>query len=109
MLKPGKGKTHRAYMWSWCTTQFHDVRVVVFNFAETRGGQNARDFLKLGTDASWKGSSIVDDFSGYKQFFDMGVPVADELKQWLGEHRQKSRTARQPPRPSTSDDDAGKR
>jgi len=52
MLKPGKGKTHRAYMWSWCTTQFHDVRAVVFNFAETRGGQNARDFLQLGIDAS---------------------------------------------------------
>ncbi|WP_419964689.1 IS66 family transposase [Pelomonas cellulosilytica] len=148
MLKPGKGKTHRAYMWSWCTTQFHDIRAVVFNFAETRGGQNARDFLQLGTSASWKGSLVVDDFSGYKQCFDMGVteagcmaharrkfhelwvnhqskvgeqalkffqalydverdaaglgiedrralrlerakPVADALKQWLDEHRQK--------------------
>jgi len=22
-LKPGKGKTDKAYMWTWCTTQFH--------------------------------------------------------------------------------------
>ena len=73
MLKPGKGKTHRAYMWTWCTTQFHDVRAVVFNFAETRGGQNARDFLQLGTDTGWSGNLVVDDFSGYKQCFDMGV------------------------------------
>jgi len=73
MLKPGKGKTHRAYMWSWCTTQFHGIKAVVFDFAETRGGQNARDFLRLGTDAGWKGSLVVDDFSGYKACFDLGV------------------------------------
>jgi transposase len=48
MLKPGKGKTHRAYMWSWCTTQFHSIKAVVFDVAETRGGQNARDFLAPG-------------------------------------------------------------
>jgi transposase len=73
MLKPGKGKTHRAYMWSWCTTQFHRIKAVVFDFAETRGGQNARDFLRLGTDAGWKGSLVVDDFSGYKACFELGV------------------------------------
>ncbi len=73
MLKPGKGKTDRAYMWSWCTTQFHSVKAVVFDFAETRGGQNARDFLRLGTDAGGKGSLVVDDFSGYKACFDLGV------------------------------------
>lgn len=73
MLKPGKGKTHRAYIWSWCTTQFHGIRAVVFDFAATRGGQNARDFLRLGTDAGWKGSLVVDDFSGYKACFDLGV------------------------------------
>ena len=73
MLKPGKGKTHKAYMWTWCTTQFHPVKAVVFDFAETRGGQNARDFLKLGTDHAWQGSLVVDDFSGYKACFDLGV------------------------------------
>lgn len=73
MLKPGKGKTHRAYMWSWCTTQFHSIKAVVFDFAETRGGQNARDFLRLGTDAGWTGSLVVDDFSGYKACFELGV------------------------------------
>lgn len=73
MLKPGKGKTHRAYMWTYCTTHFHSMKAVVFDFAETRGGQNARDFLRLGTEVGWKGSLVVDDFSGYKACFDLGV------------------------------------
>jgi transposase len=37
MLKPGHGKTHRAYLWSYCTTQFNPMKAVVFDFAETRG------------------------------------------------------------------------
>lgn len=45
-------------MWNWCTTRFLDVRVVVFNFAETRGGQHARDFQQLGTDVSWRGRDM---------------------------------------------------
>ena len=28
MLKPGKGKTHRAYIWSYCTTSFDPVKAV---------------------------------------------------------------------------------
>lgn len=73
MLKPGKGKTHKAYMWSWCTTQHHAVRAVVFDFAETRGGENAREFLRLTGDHGWKGGLVVDDFSGYKACFELGV------------------------------------
>ena len=36
MLKPGNGKTHRAYLWSYCTTSFNPVRAVVFDFADSR-------------------------------------------------------------------------
>jgi transposase len=39
MLKPGHGKTHRAYLWSYCTTQFNPMKAVVFDFADSRGGQ----------------------------------------------------------------------
>ena len=34
MLKPGLGKTHRAYLWSYCTTGWDDINAVVFDFAE---------------------------------------------------------------------------
>ena len=36
MLKPGHGKTHRAYLWSYCTTSFNPMKAVVFDFAESR-------------------------------------------------------------------------
>jgi transposase len=76
MLKPGHGKTHRAYLWSYCTTSFNPVQAVVFDFAETRGGQHVRDFLGLpGTSdrPGWQGKLVTDDFSGYKACFELGV------------------------------------
>jgi transposase len=79
MLKPGNGKTHRAYLWSYCTTQFNPMKAVVFDFAETRGGQHVREFLGLpGNERSpgWKGSLVTDDFSGYKACFELGVTEA---------------------------------
>jgi transposase len=47
MLKPGNRKTHRAYLWSYCTTTYNATRAVVFDFADSRGGQHCRDFLGL--------------------------------------------------------------
>lgn len=76
MLKPGNGKTHRAYLWSYCTTAFNPVKAVVFDFADSRGGQHVRDFLGLpGTSAKpgWKGHLVTDDFSGYKACYELGV------------------------------------
>jgi hypothetical protein len=76
MLKPGHGKTHRAYLWTYCTTQFNPVKAVVYDFAETRGGQHVREFLGLpGTTnkPGWRGSLVTDDFSGYKACFELGV------------------------------------
>ena len=65
MLKPGNGKTHRAYLWSWCTTQTDGIDAVVFDFADTRSGDHARNFL-----GNWHGSLVCDDYSGYKALFD---------------------------------------
>ena len=75
MLKPGNGKTHRAYLWSYCTTQFNPFKAVVFDFADSRGGQHVRSFLGHTDEqnAGWKGKLVSDDFSGYKACFALGV------------------------------------
>jgi transposase len=76
MLKPGHGKTHRAYLWSYCTTRFNETKAVVFDFAESRAGLHAREFLGLPGDHGWRGKLVCDDYSGYKQLLTMGVSEA---------------------------------
>ena len=76
MLKPGKGKTHKAYLWSYCTTAYNAIKAVVFDFAETRAGENARAFLRTGQDNAWQGTLVCDDYSGYKAMFELGVTEA---------------------------------
>jgi len=81
MLKPaGKrdGKTHRAYLWSYCSTAWDDVSAVVFDFAESRAGHNARRFLGIAEDGTggWRGTLICDDYAGYKQVMNTGVTEA---------------------------------
>ena len=76
MLKPGAGKTHRAYLWSYCTTAYNPIRAVVFDFADSRAGQHCRAFLGLPGKDGWHGSLVCDDFSGYKACFEMGVSEA---------------------------------
>ena len=73
MLKPGHGKTHRAYLWSYCTTPFNPIKAVVFDFADSRGGQHARAFLGLPGEQGWRGKLVTDDFSGYKACLELGV------------------------------------
>ena len=87
MLKPGHGKTHRAYLWSYCTTQFNPMKAVVFDFADSRGGQHVRSFLGLpGSEQhpGWKGKLVTDDFSGYKACFELGVTEVGCMAQYLG-------------------------
>jgi transposase len=71
MLKPGNGKTHRAYLWSYCSTALNPMKAVVFDFAESRGGRHAEQFL-----GAWRGTLVCDDFSGYKVLFRQGVTEA---------------------------------
>ena len=68
MLKPGNGKTHRAYLWAYATGAFENTRVVVYDFCESRSGEHARRFL-----GDWRGSLTCDDFSGYKALIASGV------------------------------------
>jgi len=68
MLKPGNKKTHRAYLWAYAPGAFEDLKAVVYDFCETRAGENCRTFL-----GEWKGSLVCDDFGGYKAGFANGV------------------------------------
>src|SRR5690606_12570477 len=71
MLKPGNGKTHRAYLWSYCSTAFDPMKAVIFDFAESRGGRHACAFL-----GEWRGTLVCDDYSGYKALFRQGMTEA---------------------------------
>ena len=78
MLKPaGKrdGKSHRAYLWSYCTGVWDGINAVVFDFAESRAGHNARRFLGIDEEGrgGWRGTLICDDYAGYKQAMNAGV------------------------------------
>jgi transposase len=68
MLVPGKGKTHRAYVWTYGTTAYDPLQAVVYDFAEGRAGEHARRFL-----TGWRGQLVCDDFKGYKALFASGV------------------------------------
>jgi len=68
MLKPGNGKTHRAYLWTYCSGAFESMKAVVYDFTETRSGKNAEAFL-----GAWRGKLVCDDYSGYKAIIAKGV------------------------------------
>jgi transposase len=68
MLSPGKGKTHRAYLWAYTPTYYSELRAVVYDFADSRAGEHARAFL-----AGWQGKLVCDDYSGYKAGFQQGI------------------------------------
>ena len=60
LLAPGKGKTHRAYMWVYRTTDFVPQRAVWFDFCRGRGGEHARSVL-----GQYAGTLVTDDYAGY--------------------------------------------
>lgn len=62
MLKPGIGKTHRAYLWVYAPGVFEPLRAVIYDFCESRAGKHANAFLE-----GWRGHLVVDDYKGYKQ------------------------------------------
>ena len=76
MLDPGAGKTHRAYLWSYCTPGLQDERLVVFDFAESRAGRHPMEFLGHPGERAWRGTLVCDDYSGYKALFAQGVTEA---------------------------------
>jgi len=71
MLKPGTGKTHRAYLWAYTPGAFEGMKAVVYDFADSRAGQHAQDFL-----GEWRGALVCDDYSGYKALLAKGIVEA---------------------------------
>jgi transposase len=68
MLAPGQKKTHRAYVWAYCSTPFSPLKAVVYDFSPSRAGEHARNFL-----GEWNGKLVCDDFAGYKASFQQGI------------------------------------
>ena len=68
MLAPGKGKTHRAYLWAYAAGVFEQTKAVVYDFQPSRSGEHARNFL-----GEWRGGLVCDDYGGYKACFAAGV------------------------------------
>lgn len=68
MLKPGTGKTHRAFLWAYSPGVFEPLKAVVYDFADSRSGEHARAFL-----GDWRGSLVCDDYGGYKASFANGI------------------------------------
>ncbi|MBK7646588.1 MAG: IS66 family transposase [Betaproteobacteria bacterium] len=71
MLDPGAGKTHRAYLWSYSIGAFEPIKAVIYDFADSRAGKHAREFL-----GDWRGTLVCDDYSGYKALIADGVTEA---------------------------------
>lgn len=64
-LAPGKGKTHKAYLWAYCSnTLDHGPPLVIFDYQSSRAGRHVREFL-----GEWRGSLCVDDYAGYAALF----------------------------------------
>ena len=68
MLKPGSGRTHKAYLWAYAPGAFEDLKAVVYDFTEGRAGVHAREFF-----GEWAGSLVCDDYVGYKACFTQGI------------------------------------
>ena len=68
MLKPGLGKTHRAYLWSYSVSAHESMKAVVYDFAESRAGRHAEKFL-----GDWRGTLVCDDYAGYKNLLGKGL------------------------------------
>jgi transposase len=68
-LDPGKGKTHRAYLWTYRSNDLDTgPPIAVFDYQPGRSGRHVQDFLR-----GWQGHLMVDDYAGYKALFQGGV------------------------------------
>ena len=89
LLAPGRGKTKKAYVWVYRTTDFMATdgtgtgqakdagknqgqgRAVFYDFTLSRGGEHPRRVLE-----GFSGTLVTDDFSGYHALHRQGVKAA---------------------------------
>ena len=80
-LDPGKGKTKKAYLWTYRSCDLGTgPPIVVFDYQTGRSGSHAKSFLE-----DWSGHLMVDDYAGYKALF--GRKIA-ELACWAHARRK---------------------
>jgi hypothetical protein len=70
-LAPGRGKTRRAYVWVYRTTNFVAQRAVLFDFCTGRGGEHPRRVLQ-----GFSGTLVSDDYSAYHALHAQGITAA---------------------------------
>ena len=68
MLKPGSGKTHRSFIWTYVSGRFEQLKAVIYEFHDNRGKVNPESFL-----AGWKGQLVCDAYGGYHGLMAGGV------------------------------------
>ena len=71
LLAPGKGKTKRAYVWVYRTTNFVLQRAVFYDLCKDRSGEHQRRVLH-----AFAGTLMTDDYSGYHALHRRGVTAA---------------------------------
>jgi len=71
LLAPGKGKTKKAYVWVYRTTNFVSQRAVYYDFCKDRSGEHPRRML-----ADFHATMVTDDYSGYHALHRNGVTAA---------------------------------
>jgi transposase len=71
LLAPGKGKTKKAYVWVYRTTNFVAQRAVYYDFCKDRSGEHPRRVL-----ADFGATMVTDDYSGYHASHRSGVTAA---------------------------------
>ena len=71
LLAPGRGKTKKAFVWVYRTTNFETQRGVLYDFTLSRAGEHPRRVL-----GEFSGTLVTDDFSGYHALHRQGVTAA---------------------------------
>ena len=71
LLAPGKGKTKKAYVWVYRTTNFALQRAVFYDFCKDRSGEHPRRVLH-----EFTGTLVSDDYAGYHAIHRRGVIAA---------------------------------
>ena len=71
LLAPGRGKTKKAFVWVYRTTNFVTQRAVLYDFTLSRSGEHPRRVL-----GAFSGTLVSDDFSGYHALHRQGITAA---------------------------------
>ena len=71
LLAPGRGKTKKAFVWVYRTTNFVTQRAVLYDFTLSRSGEHPRRVL-----GAFGGTLVTDDFSGYHALHKQGIKAA---------------------------------